>query len=202
MSTLAQIQANQENAKLSTGPRTEAGKAVSSRKHLVHGLCSTDPVLPTEDRNEFNQLVDEIKAEWQPATAHTKFLVQEMAEAQWKLARINRIENDMLAQLDDPSKIYFDTETAARFARLERHRAALQRNYHRCARALDTWHKGLKHIEAKFRQLSEKASASPFRSPIKTSLSDFLTQAEQEIRQFKIQRMEARNAGNPENPAS
>src|SRR5579884_3664399 len=63
MSTSAQIEANRENSKLSTGPVTEAGKAVSSRNHLVHGLCSADPVLPTEDRNQFNELVKQFKIE-------------------------------------------------------------------------------------------------------------------------------------------
>src|SRR5579884_3154335 len=104
MTSIEQIQANRENSKLSTGPRTEAGKAVSSRNHLSHGLCSVDPVLPSENRDEFNALVDRCNAEWEPKTEHTHFLVREMAEAQWKLARIKRIENDMLAKLDDPAK--------------------------------------------------------------------------------------------------
>src|SRR5579884_1110899 len=191
MTSSAQIQANRENSKLSTGPVTAAGKAASSKNHLVHGLCSVDPVLPTEDRDEFNALVERCKAEWQPETEHTHFLVREMAEALWKLSRVKRIENDMLAKLDDPAKIYLDPETAAGFARLERHRATLERTYHRCARALETWEKGLKHIEAKFRQLSQKASAGPFRAPSQMSVSQFLNETEEEIRRFKAERMDA-----------
>ena len=86
MSTSAQVQANRENSKHSTGPRTDEGKAVSSRNHLSHGLCSVDPVLPTEDHNEFDQLLAQCMAEFEPATQQMEFRVREMAEARWKLA--------------------------------------------------------------------------------------------------------------------
>src|SRR5579884_3356060 len=133
MTSIEQIQANRENSKLSTGPRTEAGKAVSSRNHLVHGLCSVDPVLPSEDRDQFNQLVEAFKLEWSPNGLHQEILVSTMAGAQWKLDRIARIEIDMLAKLDDPAQSFTEKETAAAFARLDRYRASLERTFHRCA---------------------------------------------------------------------
>ena len=136
MASAAQISANRENSKSSTGPITGEGKSASSKNHLLHGLCAADPVLPTEDRNQFNQLVDQYKSEWLPETTHDNFLVTEMAGARWKLDRIQRMETGMFAALDDPTKAFTDKETAAGFARLERYRAALERTYHRCARAL------------------------------------------------------------------
>jgi len=78
MSTFAQVLANHENSKLSTGPRTEEGKAVSSRNHLVHGLSSADPVLPTEDRNLFNELLEQYKLDWTPETTNDEFLVHRL----------------------------------------------------------------------------------------------------------------------------
>ena len=192
MSTAAQISANQENAKLSTGPRTEEGKAVSSRNHLSHGLCSVDPVLPGEDRNEFNSVVQQCIAEWEPKTAHTKFMVQEMAEAVWKLARIKRIENDIIAKLDNPSDRYFHPETVAGLARLERHRASLERTYHRCVRALETWERGLKHIEAKFNELYKKQTVTSVGSFDPRVLPDEILEMEREIKQFRAAQMEAK----------
>jgi hypothetical protein len=45
--TEAQINANRENAKKSTGPRTAEGKAASSRNGLKHGLRAVRiPQLP------------------------------------------------------------------------------------------------------------------------------------------------------------
>jgi hypothetical protein len=43
--TQAQIDANRENAKKSTGPRTAEGKAASSRNRLVHGLRANKHIL-------------------------------------------------------------------------------------------------------------------------------------------------------------
>ena len=154
MTTAAQIRANQENSKLSTGPRTEDGKAASSRNHLVHGLCAADPVLPTENREKFAELLEEFKSAWTPITTHQEFLVSEMAGARWKLDRVQRMENDMFAALDDPTKAFTDKETAAGFARLEKYRAALERTYHRCLRELRVSRKD--QFEPKSTELAEK----------------------------------------------
>ena len=47
--TEAKIEANQANAQLSTGPRTEQGKAISSFNSLRHGLTAMTVLLPGED---------------------------------------------------------------------------------------------------------------------------------------------------------
>ena len=52
MASTAQIYANRENSKHSTGPRTPEGKAASSTNATSHGLNAADPVLPHEDRNQ------------------------------------------------------------------------------------------------------------------------------------------------------
>lgn len=48
MATEKQIQANRNNAKKSTGPRTEKGKARVSQNALKHGLLARDAILPGE----------------------------------------------------------------------------------------------------------------------------------------------------------
>jgi hypothetical protein len=136
MVTKAQLIANRENSKHSTGPRTIEGKARSSHNHITHGLNAADPVLPTEDRNEFNALLERYIAEWTPATPHQEFLVAQMTGARWKLDRIERIETEMFAALDDPRQAFTDPDTAKGFARLDRYRASLERTYHRCTREL------------------------------------------------------------------
>src|SRR5258705_7346595 len=68
----AQIAANRANAKLSTGPRSDQGKAVSRLNGVTHGMtCHLPVVLPGEDPEEFRsevarwaqQLVAETDAE-------------------------------------------------------------------------------------------------------------------------------------------
>ena len=157
MATEAQISANRENSKVSTGPVTEQGKAIASRNHVVHGLCAADPVLPTEDRNAFNQLVEISKCEWQAETTHQEFLVRQMVGAQWKLDRVQRIETEMMAALEDPSKAFTDKQTAEGFNRLERYRASLERTYSRCARELRATQKEKSQFEAKIAKANEDA---------------------------------------------
>lgn len=50
----ARVRANRANALRSTGPKTSAGKAKSSRNALVHGLCAApEPDSPVEDLTAF-----------------------------------------------------------------------------------------------------------------------------------------------------
>ena len=66
MATIHQIDANRRNALKSTGPKTPEGKAAVSMNSLRHGLRARKVVLPGENREEFNQLCDDLEREWQP----------------------------------------------------------------------------------------------------------------------------------------
>ena len=102
MASTAQIFANRENSKHSTGPRTPEGKAASSTNATSHGLNAADPVLPHEDRSQFTLLRERYHSEFAPVTAHEEFLVTQMAGARWKLDRVERIETVMFAALESP----------------------------------------------------------------------------------------------------
>ena len=58
MATEAQTNANRQNAKKSTGPRTPEGKNISSRNSLVHGMTSRKFLPPDGDSEEYFQLLD------------------------------------------------------------------------------------------------------------------------------------------------
>ena len=136
MATPAQVFANRENSKSSTGPRTPEGQAASSQNGKTHGFNAADPVLPNEDRNEFNALLERYESGIAPKTEHEKFLVAQMTGARWKLDRLERMETAMFAALENPSEAFTNKETGSGFARLDRYRASLERTYHRCAREL------------------------------------------------------------------
>ena len=92
-----QLEANRRNALHSTGPKTEGGKAQSSRNNLRHGLTGQINILPTEDRqahDEFcNRLIDSLK----PETPMEHQLAQSVAEDSWRFNRVRAIENNMFA---------------------------------------------------------------------------------------------------------
>src|ERR1700676_2711831 len=164
MATTAQVFANRENSKLSTGPRTPQGKAASSPNAKTHGLSAADPVLPHEDRSQFNALLERYQSDFEPVTAHEEFLVAQMAGALWKLDRVERIELAMFAPLDSPgdpatteallAQAFMEKENGNGFARLDRYRSSLERTYHRCVRELRAARK--EQNEANSTQMAEK----------------------------------------------
>ena len=83
MSTAAQIAANQANAQLSCGPKTDAGKAISSKNNFRHGLTGPFVVLRWESQEDFRTLRNELFAEHQPTTITEETLVDDMAQSHW-----------------------------------------------------------------------------------------------------------------------
>ncbi len=90
MSSTAQILANRANAALSTGPRTPQGKAAASRNATKHGLSSAFRVLAHENQEEFDQLLEDLRAYHRPGDIHQRLLVDQLAKSQWLLARAQR----------------------------------------------------------------------------------------------------------------
>ena len=102
MATEKQIQANRNNAKKSTGPRTEEGKARVAQNALKHGLLAGDAVLPGEDPAEFEAQLAALEADIQPVGALERELVRQIADAQWRMRRLSRLETAyLIAALDN-----------------------------------------------------------------------------------------------------
>ena len=85
--TEAQINANRENAKKSTGPRSAEGKAASSRNRLLHGLRANKHILLDEDPAEFLLLIHDHFDRFQPVGPGEEKLVLRIAADQWRLDR-------------------------------------------------------------------------------------------------------------------
>ena len=97
MTTKAQRNANRENAKKSTGPRTEEGKTRVATNALKHGLLARDAVLPSEDPADFDSQLSALEADIQPANSLESELVRQIADAQWRMRRLTRLETGFLA---------------------------------------------------------------------------------------------------------
>ena len=84
MATEAQIRANQANAEHSTGPKTEEGKAISARNNFRVGLTGGYfRVLDWEKQEEFDELLEDLRAEHKPTTRTESLLVEKMAQSYW-----------------------------------------------------------------------------------------------------------------------
>ena len=97
MPTNSQIKANRNNAKKSTGPRTEEGKTRVAKNALKHGLLARDTVLPGEDPADFDKQLSALEADIQPANSLEFELVRQIADAQWRMRRLTRLETGFLA---------------------------------------------------------------------------------------------------------
>ena len=98
MATRKQIRANRRNARKSTGPRTEAGKAASSANALSHGLTAAGTVvLPEEEPEEFERLRQGVIADLAPAGTLQQALAQRVAQLLWRLDRVARLEAELFA---------------------------------------------------------------------------------------------------------
>jgi hypothetical protein len=99
MATQKQIDANRRNAARSTGPNTEAGKAVTRYNGVTHGCRSKelDP-LPDEAGAAFDANLDAWRADYSPTNETEARLVRQGAILSWKLDHAERQEAVLLAR--------------------------------------------------------------------------------------------------------
>lgn len=99
--------ANRQNALRSTGPRTEAGRAASSRNALRHGGYSEAVAVLGEDPARFDAMTAEMVHSLRPVGSLEERLVGRLAALWWRLERAGSAEREGLRSAVD----------AARFAR-------------------------------------------------------------------------------------
>ena len=101
-----QIEANRRNALNSTGPKTEQGKAISSKNATKHGLYSKDIIIDSpaykENPEEYQQLLDSMYDELKPQTLFQESLVIKIANCLWRTRRAVVAETATISRkLDD-----------------------------------------------------------------------------------------------------
>ncbi len=96
MATEFQKRANRENSLKSTGPTSDAGKAVVRLNAVRHGLLSSAPIMAGEDENEYNELGAQLQSELKPVGLLETQIVNRMAGFLWRLRRAQHIEAGLL----------------------------------------------------------------------------------------------------------
>lgn len=97
-----QLEANRRNALRSTGPRSEAGKAIVARNATSHGLCGRHAVIEGESQDEFDLLYEEMIADLKPVGMLECCLADKIISSIWRQHRAVRIENEVMGTLRDP----------------------------------------------------------------------------------------------------
>jgi hypothetical protein len=97
MATEKQIAANRQNARSSTGPRTEYGKLRSRRNAMRHGLTAETVIDVLEDPAAYRALQRAIHADYRPRTNFELELVARLVSLLWRLRRAVAIESGLLS---------------------------------------------------------------------------------------------------------
>src|SRR5262249_8823047 len=93
----AQTAANRQNALVSTGPRSPAGKARSAKNALRHGLRSELAVLPGERPEDWEAHLAGIVQSLAPAGVLETELAHRVALSLWRLRRVAAFETTFVA---------------------------------------------------------------------------------------------------------
>jgi hypothetical protein len=92
------LEVNRANAQLSTGPRTQAGKAKSCLNAVKTALTGSTVLLPADDTAEYERHLEAFEQEFQPVGLRECELVQSIADTWWRLRRIPALEMALFAK--------------------------------------------------------------------------------------------------------
>jgi hypothetical protein len=138
MSSERKIITNRENAKRSTGPKTEAGKAISSRNNTRHGLAGDRVVIETEDPAKYEALRSDLMLAYKPANTSESILVEEIAQCFWRLQRARDIESETFNLSGGGSDPVLAFGMAAEdLDRVRRYMTTIERAWHRAMQQLE-----------------------------------------------------------------
>ena len=94
-----QLEANRKNALKSTGPKTEAGKSISSKNALTHGLRAQQIVIEGESQEEFDDFRELLIDYLSPDGPLEMFLVDRIAAGSWRLRRTGHLEAQIFDEM-------------------------------------------------------------------------------------------------------
>jgi hypothetical protein len=96
--SIKRINANRENAKKSTGPKTASGKFRSCRNALKHGLESRKHLIIGEDVKEFQEMKDSYIKMLEPSNILEVEDCMQIIAMSWKIRRLSVVETGLYNQ--------------------------------------------------------------------------------------------------------
>lgn len=97
----AKLVANIMNANKSTGPRTEAGKAVVSQNARKHGFAAKSLYIPANLQPLFEQLTAELEAALQPEGLLEFDAFHQLRNARFNMERIQMLQTALATRSDE-----------------------------------------------------------------------------------------------------
>jgi hypothetical protein len=170
MSTAAQIEANRQNAQSSTGPTSEAGKQRSSQNAVKHGFTGLSLVITPAEHEAYTAHVKAYRAQYKPASHQCEQLVQQLADLDWSLHKINVQEMNTMSLMnaihdqDDGADPIATAKVIAALTRTLNTLSLYEVRRRRAAKAIR------QELEALQNALNEQLAQEPPRPPNSTKL--------------------------------
>ncbi len=95
MTSFKQMDANRHNARKSTGPKTEEGKARSRCNAVRHGLTGETVIGALEDAEDYKAFEVAVTADYDAQSAVERELVLRLASVLWRLRRATAMETGL-----------------------------------------------------------------------------------------------------------
>ncbi len=108
LTSQVRIEANRKNARMSTGPKSEAGKNRSRANALKHGLCSLTVVAETEEL--IRERTDAFVEEFQPEGEYPLWLAGQAALASLRIERCQRMERGVRDKVSIKAELCWDDD--------------------------------------------------------------------------------------------
>ena len=162
---------NRANAQKSSGPKTEQGKAVSSRNSFKHGLYSKAIVIPGEDPAAFEALRADLAAEHRPVGLTEEMLVDEVAQHYWRMKRFRSLDAQMYKSngLNEDGGTAIDTGNWVKcidlglFTSIQRALNSAERSFYKALNTLRELQKARGFVPA----TAQTAAGAPIAFPVK-----------------------------------
>jgi len=112
------IKANRANAKVSTGPKTQRGRARSAKNAFRHGLS-----VPSESDQALCEEVQALARQiaGPHASAHTQLLARRVAEAQVDLRRVRYARQQFLSEALAKNPYHYEPRAVTRAKMITKH---------------------------------------------------------------------------------
>ncbi len=110
MSSKLQKDANRENAKKSTGPKTTEGKEESSKNATKYGFCAQQDVIKYESQVDYDMLRQELIEDLKPIGPMQYLLADRIVSLTWRLKRAERIQNQTIDIMLEKDAVKFPSE--------------------------------------------------------------------------------------------
>jgi hypothetical protein len=135
MTSERQAEANRQNARKSTGPRTLAGKAAVALNGMKHGLLSRESLVKGESEADLVAFGKRLRVQLAPVGELELLLVDRIVSTAWRLRRLISVET-MLYDRETKPDHAFNNYGREKMSVLSRYEVTLERSLYKALHEL------------------------------------------------------------------